>query len=51
MINNEYCVIAGRQLKIGDFVTLDANTGNVYEGKIPVELEKPNELVLQVNSW
>jgi pyruvate,orthophosphate dikinase len=35
--------VAGKTIKQGDFLTLDGNTGDVYEGKLPLQLPEQPE--------
>jgi pyruvate,orthophosphate dikinase len=45
------CGIGKKVLFEGDHISLDGNTGNVYAGKVQFEIEKPNQLLLEVKKW
>jgi pyruvate,orthophosphate dikinase len=45
------CTIGGQELREGEVITLDGNTGRVYLGEIEVVLEKPDDLIDLVHSW
>jgi pyruvate,orthophosphate dikinase len=51
IINRDHCIIGNKQLNIGDFISLDANSGYVYGEKIPIELERPTELTAKISEW
>jgi pyruvate,orthophosphate dikinase len=43
--------LGGRDLREGEILTLDGNTGAVYAGKIEVTYEKPLQLLAVVRDW
>ncbi len=45
------CVIGGRALRAGDWLTLDGNSGTVYAGRIPVVIETPDEALRTIARW
>lgn len=45
------CVIGGRALRAGDWLTLDGNSGNVYAGRIPVVIDTPDEALETIARW
>jgi len=45
------CIIGKKVLCEGDHVSLDGNTGSVYAGKVQFEIEKPEQLLLEVKKW
>ena len=45
------CSIGEKVLWEGDHISLDGNTGSVYAGKVQFEIEKPEELLLEVKKW
>ena len=48
---NRRCTIGEAQLKEGDVITLDGNTGAVHEGKAKVIEERPEKLLAAVRRW
>ena len=42
------CSIGGRRLHEGDVVTLDADAGAVYEGEVPVAIERPDDALAAI---
>jgi pyruvate, orthophosphate dikinase len=45
------CTFPGRDLYEGDYITLDGQSGRVYEGIVRVAVEKPTELIEQLRQW
>ncbi len=45
------CTIGKKVLYEGDHISLDGNTGSVYAGKVQFEIEKPEQLLLEVKKW
>jgi pyruvate,orthophosphate dikinase len=45
------CSIERKTLYEGDYISLDGNTGSVYAGKVQFEIEKPEQLLLEVKKW
>jgi pyruvate,orthophosphate dikinase len=45
------CTIGGQELREGEIITLDGNTGRVYLGEVEVVIEKPDDLIALVHSW
>ena len=45
------CIIGKNVLCEGDHISLDGNTGSVYAGKVEFEIEKPEQLSLEVKKW
>ncbi|TSA17926.1 MAG: pyruvate, phosphate dikinase [Nitrosopumilales archaeon] len=48
---NNMCKLAQTILNEGDYISLDANSGNVYNGKLEIVDEKPTELISQIEKW
>jgi len=47
----QYLTADGKQIKKGDWITLDGSTGEVFSGKIPVVDPEINENMLTLMSW
>jgi pyruvate,orthophosphate dikinase len=45
------CSFDGKVLREGDRISLDGNTGSVYEGEAEVTLERPTVLLDSVEGW
>jgi pyruvate, orthophosphate dikinase len=45
------CIINKNILHEDDYVTLDGNSGSVYEGKAEVVIEKPSEIIAEIERW
>lgn len=45
------CAFDGKVLREGDWISLDGNTGNVYEGEVQVTVERPTKLLETVQEW
>jgi pyruvate,orthophosphate dikinase len=45
------CVIGVTELKEGEIITLDGNTGSVHQGKAKVIEERPDKLLAAVKRW
>ncbi len=45
------CTIGNTQLREGDLITLDADTGRIYAGRLPVVSERPSDALAQVAGW
>ena len=45
------CTIGSQELREGETITIDGNTGRVYLGEMEVVLEKPSDLIDLVHSW
>jgi pyruvate,orthophosphate dikinase len=45
------CVIAGQRLPEGAELTLDANAGQVYAGRLDVVHERPEKELAEVTAW
>ncbi len=50
-LENRSCSFGGRVLQEGDWISIDGNTGMVFEGKVKVSTEKPTRLLEIVNKW
>lgn len=48
---NNICRLAKTVLNEGDYISLDANSGNIYNGKLEIIDEKPAELISQIERW
>jgi pyruvate,orthophosphate dikinase len=48
---NHTCKLAETILNEGDYISLDANSGNVYNTKLEIVDEKPTELIAQLEKW
>ena len=45
------CSLGGRRLRDGAIVTLDGETGFVYDGRVPVVTERPEQELAMVAAW
>jgi len=45
------CSIAGKEFLEGDVISLDGDSGEVYEGKVEVISERPIELLEVIEKW
>jgi pyruvate,orthophosphate dikinase len=45
------CQVAGKTFNEGDYLSLDGNTGEIYEGKLEVVIEKPKKFLAEVEKW
>ena len=45
------CTLGGRSLAEGDVITLDGESGRIYEGHLPVTRERPAEALGEVERW
>lgn len=45
------CTIDKNVLAEGNYITLDGNTGAVYDGKVDVIVEKPTSLIKVIEGW
>ena len=45
------CIINKTILHEGDYVTLDGNTGLVYGGKVNLIIERPIEIIEEIERW
>ena len=45
------CTIGKEVLCEGDYISLDGNTGSIYQGKVEFQIEKPEQLLLKVKQW
>lgn len=45
------CTINNNILYEGDYITLDGNTGSVYGGKVNVIIERPIEIIKEIERW
>jgi pyruvate,orthophosphate dikinase len=50
-IGNRLCRIGGAQVKEGDFLSLDGNTGAVYAGRLAPRVEHPAAALATIASW
>ena len=50
-LSRHRCTIGGQELREGEIITIDGNTGRVYLGEMEVVLEKPRDLIDLVRSW
>ncbi len=49
--NERSCTIDKNVLAEGNYITLDGNTGAVYDGKVDVIVEKPTSLIKVIEGW
>jgi pyruvate,orthophosphate dikinase len=49
--NEACCMIGAAQLREGDALTLDGDTGSVYAGNLSVEQERPLVALEQISTW
>jgi pyruvate,orthophosphate dikinase len=45
------CAIAGRHLNEGDAITLDADAGRIYGGRLPLVREQPERELAEIRQW
>ena len=45
------CTINNNILHEGDYITLDGNTGSVYGGKVNLIIERPIEIIKEIERW
>ena len=45
------CHLGGQVLREGDTISLDGNSGSIYNGVVGITYETPGELLENVNSW
>jgi pyruvate,orthophosphate dikinase len=45
------CTIGGVSLREGDILSLDGNTGAVYQGRVAVRSGRPDQLIEKVRQW
>ena len=45
------CIINKNILHEGDYVTIDGNTGSVYGGKVILIIERPTEIIKEIERW
>jgi len=50
-LESRTCAFDDKVLREGDYVTLDGNTGCVYEGEAQVTVEKPTALLETIGRW
>jgi pyruvate, orthophosphate dikinase len=50
-LKERLCIIDENVLHEGDYVTLDGNSGSVYEGKADVVVERPCEIIEEIERW
>lgn len=50
-IKNRKCFIDNRTLNEGDFISLDGNTGTIYNGKVNFQIDKPEKLISEIQKW
>jgi pyruvate,orthophosphate dikinase len=50
-IEGRACAFKGRVLREGDRISLDGNTGSVYEGEVQVTFERPAKLLKTIEEW
>ncbi|WP_406656949.1 PEP/pyruvate-binding domain-containing protein [Methanolobus sp. ZRKC2] len=49
--NSEKCCIGKKEFIEGDIISIDGNSGYVYEGEVEVRTEKPLELLSRIEEW
>jgi len=50
-LTHHKCHLGGQELREGDTISLDGNSGSIYSGIVGTTYEKPGELLDIVNSW
>jgi pyruvate,orthophosphate dikinase len=45
------CRMGGKELSEGDVITLDGNSGMIYEGEVKAKSERPLDLLAYVSRW
>jgi pyruvate,orthophosphate dikinase len=45
------CTIGGVSLREGDIISLDGNTGAIYQGRVAVQSGRPDQLIEKVRKW
>lgn len=48
---NRSCKIGEKKLNEGDYITLDGNSGKIYDKKLEVVTERPEKLLSQISEW
>jgi len=49
--DNKRCTIGNSILYESDYISLDGNTGKIYNGKISFEIEKPEKILSAIQQW
>lgn len=50
-VTTRQCTLGANTLKEGDYLSLDGETGNIYEGQLQVIHERPYEALAKLESW
>ncbi|HEY7108253.1 MAG TPA: hypothetical protein VH415_02375, partial [Nitrososphaeraceae archaeon] len=45
------CIINKKTVHEGDYITVDGNSGSVFEGKADVVVEAPTEMIDEIQRW
>jgi pyruvate,orthophosphate dikinase len=45
------CILSGHELREGEVISIDGNSGNVYVGAVEYTEEKPTDLIARVRAW
>jgi pyruvate,orthophosphate dikinase len=50
-LDGRRCMLAGRTLPEGEYLSLDGNNGSIYEGKLDVVVERPTKYLAEIDGW
>ena len=50
-LKERLCIVDENIIHEGDYITLDGNSGSVYEGKADVIVERPSEIIEEIERW
>ena len=50
-LKERLCIFDENIIHEGDYITLDGNSGSVYEGKADVIVERPSEIIEEIERW
>jgi pyruvate,orthophosphate dikinase len=49
--NSRTCVMGPRTLREGDTITIDGENGCIYDGDVPVVIERPSNAIARIEAW
>jgi pyruvate,orthophosphate dikinase len=50
-VKKKACLLGGKMLSEGDYLSLDGNSGNIYFGAFDIVVEKPTALLAELEKW
>ena len=50
-LKERLCIVDKNIIHEGDYITLDGNSGSVYGGKADVIVERPSEIIEEIERW